>query len=509
MQFFKKKYHIVILVILLLVGFIFAFYEYPYRYNFEDETLREAIIGIEGARLMQAPLTGGFSSAGPFTWGPWFYYQMILISLVFPTFYAPWIYLGIIYIAGIALLYKIGEYLDGKDFGLILTFLGTFSPALIIGTTHLTFPNAITFFALFSVFLFIKIIKKTISAWWTFLFGLVMGIGINVHYQMAILLILPLMMFLYKKNKIHQILYFSGGLLITFIPLILFDLTNHWFNLRNIAYYYLHGKDAIYVPNRWLFYVRDFWPGLWADVIGVSNLMGFFMMIGVALVLTYNFFKRKISTPIILLTIAFLIDFIILRYYWGERFFGYFNSLRPFIFIFTGYILLFVYKFEKLGRYIFAILILGLVFIILPKSVDRFKLDPLTKTMYQQVALLESEYPDKKFSVYNCEGLYKGNEHSFPKSVIFLLSKDGRVDQNGYKIGLEKGFCLQRASESAKIDAKDSIVADQNEYPRIPNTDIYDFSKADEQALIRAGWAQISLRSIYDSNTRWWFNERP
>ena len=102
---------------------------------------REAIIGIEGARQKQAPLVGGFSSAGPFTWGPWFYYQMILFTVIFPTFYSPWIYMGIAYLLTILILFKIGVELKDKNLGLILALLGTFSPDLIIGVMHLTFPN--------------------------------------------------------------------------------------------------------------------------------------------------------------------------------------------------------------------------------------------------------------------------------------------------------------------------------------------------------------------------------
>ena len=232
----KLRPHLAFLGLLLVFGFVFAFYNFENRYFLEDETIREAIIAIEGARQKQAPLIGGFSSAAPFTWGPWFYYQIIAFTFIFPSFYSPWIFLGLSYLGSILVLYKIGDYLESREFGLILATLGTFSPALIIGATHLTFPNLVTFFSLASVLLFIKIIKKDISYWWAFLFGIILGIGINIHYQTASLLILPILMLIYKRKKIFYFLSFLIGIFLTFIPTLLFELTNHWFNTKNILY---------------------------------------------------------------------------------------------------------------------------------------------------------------------------------------------------------------------------------------------------------------------------------
>ena len=364
----KLRPHLAFLGLLLVFGFVFAFYNFENRYFLEDETIREAIIAIEGARQKQAPLIGGFSSAAPFTWGPWFYYQIIAFTFIFPSFYSPWIFLGLSYLGSILVLYKIGDYLESREFGLILATLGTFSPALIIGATHLTFPNLVTFFSLASVLLFIKIIKKDISYWWAFLFGIILGIGINIHYQTASLLILPILMLIYKRKKIFYFLSFLIGIFLTFIPTLLFELTNHWFNTKNILYFYLYGKDLIYVPNRWLFYVRDFWPSLWADVIGTPKYFGFIFMALVALTLLYQFYKKRLSAPLLLLAIAFFINFVAMRYYWGERFFGYFNFFRPYFFVFTGYIFYFFYKEFKKLRIAIILVFAGLLLIILPKN---------------------------------------------------------------------------------------------------------------------------------------------
>src|SRR3989344_9377297 len=105
----RKNWHLIVLIILICFSCLFAFYDFSLRYNLDDETIREAIVGIEGARQKQAPLVGGFSSAAPFTWGPWFYYQMILASLAIPFSYAPWLYLTLLSILAVLLLYKVGK----------------------------------------------------------------------------------------------------------------------------------------------------------------------------------------------------------------------------------------------------------------------------------------------------------------------------------------------------------------------------------------------------------------
>ncbi|MDP3955420.1 MAG: hypothetical protein Q8Q15_03605 [bacterium] len=44
---------------------------------------------------------------------------------------------------------------------------------------------------------------------------------------------------------------------------------------------------------------------------------------------------------------------------------------------------------------------------------------------------------------------------------------------------------------------------------RIKETEILDFSKATEGAILKAGWKPNSFKSIYELNARWWFREQP
>lgn len=493
----SHKWHNFILLGIILVAIIFRFYNFPMRYGLGDETVRDAVIGIEGARQLQLPLTGSFSSAGSFTFGPWFYYQMILAYLLIPSHYSPWIYLSAISVLCVLIGYKIGEYLDGKFFGLTLGFLIAISPAQILSSTHLTSPNSIVFFALLAILIFIKMIKENTSYWWGLLFGLILGIGINIHYQMASLLVLILLLLIFRLKRWLYSVAAIFGVGVTFIPLLLFDLTNHWFTLKNILFYYLHGKNAIYVPNRWLFYLRDFWPGLWADTIGVPKWLAVLIILSTGMLITYLLVKKKLSLEILALAITLFMNFILFRYYWGERFFGYFVFMRPFIFIFTALPILYVSKL-RYGLY-GSLLLLGFLSIfILPKSLSWLSPDSFSVLMYKIAQDIEMKYPDKRISLYSCtEDRVNNNAVLF--SLAFLLDYHKKLSDDGVPVGLSSNNC--------KLDTASVFI--KNEGTHEISSGIIDLSSFDRKMLVQSGWKSTSFKTIYDSTARWWFREQP
>ncbi len=54
------------------------------------------------------PLIGSFSSAGPFVFGPVYLWSIMLGLVIFPTFYGPWIILGICAVSTLVVLSLIG-----------------------------------------------------------------------------------------------------------------------------------------------------------------------------------------------------------------------------------------------------------------------------------------------------------------------------------------------------------------------------------------------------------------
>lgn len=493
-----KNLHFYLLLIVLIVGTFFRFYNYPYRYSIGEETVRDAVIGIEGARQLQFPLTGAFSSLGPFTFGPWYAYQLIIFNLLVPFVYSPWIYLSIISVLYIFIIYKIGELLGGKNFGLVLALLSAFSPAQIISATHLTSHNNTNLFAVLAIWIFLKLVLKNLSYWWGFFLGLVIGIGMNLHFQMSGLLILPLILLIYKRKRYLYFITAAAGVFTSSLPLLFFELNNHWFTTRNLIYYLLYGKNAIYVPNRWLFYLRDFWPSFWSDALGVPVWAGSAVIMLFLILLVISYRKKRLPAPMILLLLAFLFNFILLRYYWGPRFFGYLNFLRPFVFIFTAFTILNLQK-TVIKFYGSILLLIFLIVLALPKTMLQLRPDPFTISMYQGIADIEKKYPNEKFVLYNCSKYYKSYYNASVFSILFLLELKHKASDEGVKLGL-KSDC---------DDPQSSTSAIKKTYSQISKIGIIDFSTASESALLEAGWSSISFSKMYDSYARWWFKQQP
>src|SRR3989344_788967 len=443
----KRKLHIYIFLGILLLGAFLRFYNYPYRYSLGEETIRDAVIGIEGARQLQFPLTGSFSSLGPFTFGPWYAYQLIIFYLLIPFVYSPWIYLSIISVVYIFIMYKIGKILSGKIFALVLAFLAAISPAQIISATHLTSHNNTNLFAVLSIWIFLILLTKNKSKWWSFLLGFIIGIGMN----------------------------------------------HHWFTTRNIFFYLTEGKNAIYVPNRWLFYVRDFWPSFWSDALGVPVWFGGIIIILFIVSLIWLGWKKKLSRNLIILISAFLFNFILLRYYWGPRFFGYLNFLRPFVFIFTAFAIINL-KYKK--AYIGFVLIPLIVFFSYPRTMSELKKDPYSMWIYSGVRELEKKYPNNKFSLYTCSTKYNSFYNGSAFSTLLLLEMKNKHDDKGIKIGLK---------EKCQLPSKTK----KEQYPMLSSIGILDFSSASNSAILEAGWKPLTFSRMYNEYARWWFDLQP
>jgi len=493
-----SKIYFCLLILILGVAAFLRLYNFPYRYGLGEETVRDAVIGIEAARELQLPLTGAFSSLGPFTFGPLYAYQLALATLIFRSVYSPWIYLTLVSILYVWVIYKVGKMLLGKEFGLLLAFFAAISPPQIISATHLTSHNLTNIFAILAVWLFLTLLEKTRSNWWGLILGITIGIGLNLHYQMIGLLILPLLLVSAKKKNWPYLITALTGIFITFVPLLIFELNNHWFNVRNMLDFVISGRKRIYVPNRWLFYVRDFWPGFWADTFGIPLLLGKVTMLTSAAVLAVAYFRKKLTKPITFLLIAFLVNFVILRYYWGERFYGYLNFLRPYVFIFTGYSFYFL-GLQKFGKYAALILLVAFTVLPLPRIRHDLARDSFSQTMLEQADQAEQKLGNTKYQIYDCGLTYEGAYNAKVLAQVFLAELHQKFSPSEAKIGLWRQGCRYPKA----------LLPPEKQYPRLNEMEMTDLTSATEETLREAGWRAVSFRIVYDQYARWWFQLQP
>lgn len=444
-----KKLAKFLLLFILLAGFFLRFYNIPARYGFDYDATRDALIAAYGAGSMQLPLIGPPTSVGSFTFGPWYYYQLIVFKLFSGFDYSAWISIGFFSFLSIFIFYKIGNLIGNKWLGLVMAAFVSLSSSQVILATTLSNPSSVFFYSALSLWAFFKIIQAKVSPWWIFLFGLSLGIGVTNHYQMIGYFILPVIAFFFTKNKkLQYTLILVLGLCVAVLPLFLFDVQNNWHTVRGVFYYLLHGtSNPIYVPNSWSIYIKDFWPSFWSYTLGVPNGIGIAIIVCFIVLCVCLQIKRKMSLQVSLLLIAFIINFIYFRYYKGERVIYYLYYLQPFVFICSSYLLWSICKFRH-RMYIGFLILIFLCIIMTSGSLKQLSSNRENLLYNNLINQLIIEYPRKKFSLYNCGT----NQRSRAYGLALLLDNKQKLSKNGIKIGVVDSSCqIEQVSKNKNI----------------------------------------------------------
>lgn len=488
----KKKIYLAVLVLIIVVGGFFRFYRYSERVTFDADSGRDAFVAIEGARSIQMPLTGPFISIAPVTTGPWYWYQLILFRFTVRSIYSPWIYLGILSMLMILIMYRIGVLLESKLFGLILAAITALSPQQISTAYWLTNPSIIGVFSALTICLFLEIVLRKRKPVFGLFFGLTAGIAVTSHYQSLPLFLLILYLLFYKKYRAFA--YSIAGVLITTIPLVLFELNNHWFNVRNMLDYLRFGQYRIWTSVRWLTFIGDFWPRFWAFAVGGTKNLGLFLMIFSGIAIAFKILFSPIRKTYLLLFINYFIAVIIIRYYRGERFFGYLQYFHPYLFILTGLVLYSLWK-NKFKRWLGPLGIVVYCLLVVPSTIATigpYGVTKYTKDIYSRII---SEWGDKKYSFYDCEGTNINNS----RSVALMLDLHGKLDpKSKNKLIYLYGDCqLPKLSSNPDDITFSSIDV------------IYDVSTATKAAVLESKGKPLTSTREYQSSARWWFEEQP
>lgn len=479
-----KKIRLFLFAIITL-AFILRFWSYEQRYGIGYDGSRDAIVSFESQRLLQLPLTGSFSSIGPITFGPWYYYYLTFANFVIPSVWAPWMAIGLASTAMAFVMYKIGSLLLDSNFGLLLAFVTALSPAQISASTSLQQHALIGLLSSVVIYLFLKINQKDKSPKLSALWGFLSGVAINTHFQATGLLTLPMVLFLFSKKK-KFIFNFVLGFFISMIPILTFELNNHWFNTRNIIDYIFIGQYRVWTSNRWLTFLGKFWPDFWSYALGIPFVASFSAMLACALILPIRFIKKKLPQPIMLLSFSFIIQVILLRYYRGEKFFGYLQFFHPFMFIYTGYLLYLLIKKinNKPATVIILILYLIMVF---PQSLSYLAPDKFNLESTARLNLLTKKFPGQKFSTYECKNVYDTNRI---QGLVLLLYMNKKYEDQGRKIAIYNPACNYYQNDAF-------------------GGDLVDVTSIPEEKLQSGGLVQMTPLAIYTGTARWWFKEQP
>ncbi len=485
----KFNKYTVVLVIFLIFGAYLRFHHYNQRVSYGWESARDFIVSKVASKDLQLPLTGPWASIGPLTIGPWYWYYLIVSQLLIPSVYAPWIGVGIASLLTVFLMYKIGGILQDQNLGLILGFLTTISPNSIDNSLVLTNPSLVVFLTSLVILFFVKIIKGEENKLIYIIFGWLIGITLFTHYQGAGLLTLLLLFLIIKGIK--EIIWPFLGLFISGLPMLAFDLNNHWFNLRGVYDFLFHTQYQLWTSMRWLTFVFDFFPKVWQFFLGGSKFLSLILMfLSVFLILNY-LIRKRINKSLLLLTINFGIQVVIIRYWRGERYFGWMQFFSPFVFIYVG---LLFYEFFKLisKKHLFALIIIFIpIWLFITKNSLNQSL--LTDRDFSAVELkkiiseLKSEGYEQ-IDLYYCEKDLDNNKDSVLLSFIVKKIYDKGSDKI---LGIYSKNCDFKNKED---QLKAGMFVDLS---------------SDRENLESVGWVAARPQAIYDNYVKWWYREKP
>ena len=438
---------------LLIIGLsiFFRTYNYTDRAVINADNSRDVQVSLFAADNLKLPLIGQFSSAGPFFYGPWWYWFLGFIAFFPLGFFTHWYFMTLLSFVFIAGLYYLGSLSGGKWLGALAALFAAISPAQIDNSFAAWNPSIIPLLALLSLIFLVKYYysHKIIHI---FLLGFTVGLALTIHFQS--MLILPTMLLaaaLIRLPVIHYLQHISVlaiGLIIPFIPMIQFDSQFNWQNFKNIFFYLTVGQYNIWVPNRWLTYAGKYWPETWASIIGGRYLLGLIIIALLAILFVFKLKIYKHNIPFYLVTATFILEIILYRYYRGERFVYYSLFAYPSVILLTAWVTYQLFKIKPILG-----IVLGSIVFFTTFKVSISKLQP-TPISFSKVNQLRSDiyshyHPFDAFDIYACK--HYGTDLAHP--LALLIYRDNRNQDNGIKIEV----CMINGQPSWRIFSKPEI----------------------------------------------------
>ncbi len=474
----------VALICLFFLSLALRVYQFPTRWGLGSDDSRDAMIGLETLRRGHLPLIGSFSSAGPFVFGPLFYWYIAGTYLLLPSVpTAPWIVTLGFGLALVFLMVAIGRLLGGRRTALLMGLVAAVSPQLVhrsLVLTQHTFVGIATAATLF--FLILAWQKK--RAFFAFAMGISLGIGISLHYQAINLMVLVLPLLIIPKTtlKTRLFLMVAAGLgsLVPALPLLLWDSNQSFANTRNIMDFFLIGQHRFYVASSWKLFIFSAVPNYWALVVGGVWLIGMALLSGVAALILGRVITTKLArTPLNILGAIFGLLLILNRFYKGERFEGYLIYFAPFILIFTTILLISLIRLNRaLGFLVCMVALIGSLMV----SVSQAKLSNNRVAEFERnIDILQKTYPDKKFLIHD-QDTRPGH---ISQAMSFLAHNRGLTAPGGYPIGI----CENCQSYPILVSFEDYKIVD--------------IANATPSQMTQDHWHKANAEDLFDDLITW------
>lgn len=483
-----------VVIAILLLACVLRFYGYEHRWGLAYDQSHDALVAREALYQHKLPLLGPFSSAGAFVTGPQWYWFIMLGTLIYPrAVITPWIILTLLSIFFVCLMMIIGKHVEGEFFSICIGLLAAVSTGEIAQSTNLTNQGPLALLSALSIFAIIKYFQ-TKNFWYLCIDGLVVSIGINTHLQGVLLMPLFILPFFFQKPSIKGMICSVICFVLPFIPLIIFDSTHHFYNIRNMWQYYRHDQYKISLDQlgrNWRNYLGIFWPRSLAEIIGGNIIFSYIYIILFFITLFVCVYKQKISKVLLIILLAFFISFLFMRYLRTPLFDSYLMFLHPWIFLFVAWTISFIFlKNNVAGMLILTLLVSGS----LVKDIKEISItsDLTAKKATKWENTLNKRFPNQKFAVYDYR--YKYTSQSVPFSLF--LDADEKINDHGIKLGI-----IVVASKSSQFNFP--VLSGE-----IGDFQVYNLSSSSSAQLQKSEWIFINPSAIYHNTEEWYMDKQ-
>jgi hypothetical protein len=461
-----------ILIVFLALVFRFSFYQQ--RIILNQDQGRDAVIALHALRNNLIPEIGSPSSAGPFNFGPWYFWSIMFWEKILPFNIGPWIGFTLMSVITVLLYAAMGKMLSGKT-GIITGIIAAISFGPVINSTDMLNTVIVGFSSSLAFYSAISFLKKQ-KLLWLILCGFAVGLSINFHFQsMGLLSLLLLLVLLNNYSILKRIkigLITGVGLFISFIPLFWFDFHRNFVWIKSVFEYYTIGVKKFYVPVRWLTEITDFWPRLFGSVTtGFPSLGYIWVLLGLLVIILFIVKKEKIEKSWIFLGVSFLIQILLIRYYQGARSREYFIAIHGYIILICSWILINLIKFSQK---------IGILILIIFLSLTTFQNYQTIKKYPSQANLVFSVKKELDLKVKENINIFQYQDSNmFTMPLFYLYYFQNRVSDDGKAIGI---------CDSNRHECPQKFFLEKNNYR------LYELNSPTETAVFN----QVTSRQIYE-----------
>lgn len=478
-------------MIVILFSLFWRFANYNERWTLSQDQARDGIIGLHMVENFTLPLVGPPSSAGNFSFGPYYYWLIALFTLIIPVVNGSWIGFTLLSVGTSILFFYIGKQFAGNIMGLLFGIITAFSSELIFHSTDMLNPIPISFLVALLFLLIIKLVDHRNIIYSLFI-GFIIGLSINFHLQaLGLLTVIPIISIFntFNKNNKLKVLGLSlFGLFISFIPLLIFNFSHQNILLNYIYSFIFGGQTSSGVENNIFSDLVFFWPQLWGQTIAHFPLLGYIFILLLLFAGVFSIGEKKTLTKsFYVIGITFLFQVLFLLVYQGVRSPVYLIVFHSFFVFLLGWILLNFYNFNKyIGLGVFIVILL----ITVPANIK------IVKNNGSQISTIMSikEQIDQTLNNSDVYVLNDQSSNMLSLPIYYLYKKENRVYENGNRIVL---------CENKLIKTSDGITEKWSCPIEVPVIAEYDKYKVYAQEKLSNDLQEVFLEmdstSIYNS----------